>query len=91
VRAGLERDEDLGALGALAALGGVGDRGALGVEPADLGVVALADHLAVSDEDGADEGVGADAPASLLGELERSSEMGRVDFGACARHCRPPD
>ena len=51
------------------------DRGALGVQTAELGVEALADHLVVADEHGADQRVRADPPATALGELQRSAQV----------------
>ena len=57
------------------------DRGDLGVRAAELGVVALADHLAVAHEDGADDGIRADLPAPQLGELQRTAKMRAVLVG----------
>ena len=50
VRAGLERDVDRRPGRVVAALAAVGERGDLGVDVAERGVMALADHLAVADE-----------------------------------------
>jgi hypothetical protein len=45
-------------------------------------VEALADHLVVADEDGADERVRADQPATALGKLQRPAQMSGFLFGA---------
>ena len=66
----------------LAPRAGVLDRRDLGVDAAELGVEALADHLAPdARQHGADERVGADPPPALLGELERAAEQRPV--GLC--------
>ena len=66
------------------------DRRPLGVQAAELGVEALADHLVVADEHGADQRVGADTPATALGELERPAQVGCVLFGADRWQRAPP-
>ena len=47
----------------------------LGVRAAELGVEALADHLAVAHQHRADQRVRADPAAAALGQLERPSEV----------------
>ena len=61
--------------GSLPRAGAVGQRRPLRVQPAELGVESLADDLAVADDDGADQRIGADPPASTLGKLQRPPEM----------------
>ena len=56
----------------------VGERGDLGVRAAELGVEALADHLAVADDHRADQRVRADSAAAALGQLEGPPELGAV-------------
>ena len=53
----------------------VGDRVDLRVRPAVGGVPALAEHVAVADDDGADDRVGARAAEPPLGELDRAGEV----------------
>ena len=69
--AGLEGDVDGGAGRVLAAGAGVLERGALGVQASELGVEALADHIAVADDHGADQRVRAHPAAAALGQLQR--------------------
>ena len=64
---------------------GRGERLALGVRPAVGGVEALAEHLAVADDDGADHRIGRHAPAPALGELDRAREVRGRSAGAWAR------
>ena len=77
VRAGLERHVHRRPGGVLAARAAVLERRPLGVQAAELGVEALADHLAVAHDDGADQRVGADLPPPILGQLQRALQVGR--------------
>jgi hypothetical protein len=45
-------------------------------------VESLADHLAVANDDGADERIGADLPAPLLRQLESAPQIRSFLFGA---------
>jgi hypothetical protein len=89
VRAGLERHVEAGAGRVVPAPAAVLERRTLGVQAAELGVEALADHLAVTDEHGADQRVGADPPATALRELERSPEPSRFLLGPDRGHTPP--
>ena len=71
----LESHVERGARRLVAARAAVGQRRHLGVRAAELGVIALADHLAVAHQDRADQRIGAHPPASLARELERPSEV----------------
>ena len=71
VRARLERDVERRAARALA---GRLERDDLGVRAAVPLVPALADDLAVADDDGADDGFGYASSAAALGQLERPLE-----------------
>ena len=65
----------------------VGDRGDLGVRAAELGVPALADHLAAARDHGADERVRADPAPAALGQLEGAAKVSLIllslGFGSC--------
>ena len=90
VGAGLERHVQGRALGVGAPGAGVLERGALGVLPPELGVKALADHLAAgADEHGANQWVGADRAASALGELQRPAHVSGIRFGTRRGHRGP--
>ena len=97
VAAGLERDIDGGAL---RGLGTAGQRVALGVQVADLVVVAGRDDASVADYDRAHHGVGGDVPTALFRKLECAPHVvfvvhgtlvqvalasGATSEGACAR------
>ena len=86
VAAGLERHVERRAAQVGAA--GGGDRRALGVRPAELGMEALAEHLAVAHDHRADQRIGARAPAPALRQLKRPGEMlvvGGEQRGHCVR------
>ena len=53
----------------------------LGVGAAQRVMEALADHLSVAPDDRAHQRVGADPPASPLGQLDRALEVREVDLG----------
>jgi len=82
VGAGLEGDVDRGARRILPTGAAVLNRDTLGVQLAELCVEALADHLAVAGDHGADQRIGADLPPALLRELEGTPQIGRFLFGA---------
>ena len=86
VGAGLERHVHRRPGGVVAPRGAVGERRPLRVQPAELGVEALADHLAVADDDGADQRIRADPPAAALGQLQRAPQMGPVRACELAVH-----
>jgi hypothetical protein len=73
------------------------DRLHLGVGAADLLVPAFGDRLAVDCEHGADEGVRADLPTPVLGQLDRAREVPAIDLclqlhrarGSIRRPARP--
>jgi hypothetical protein len=48
------------------------------VDAAELRVMALSDHLAVPHEHGADEGIGADPPATQLRKLQGTAKLRAV-------------
>ena len=77
VGAGLERHVHRRPGRVLAPRAAVRQRRPLGVQPAELGVEALADHLAVADDHGADQRIGADPPAPALGQLQRPRRCAR--------------
>ena len=88
VRAGLQRDDDGGALCAFAMLGRVAQGHHLGVRPAGLLRVATADHAAVGrHDDAADPRVRLGQPDRLLGERQRVAHQGvdvhRMHQGWC--------
>ena len=78
MRAGLERHVHRRPRGILSAAPAVLERRPLGVNATELGVEALADHLSVADDDGADQRVRADPPAPALGELQRPPEVSPI-------------
>ena len=80
VGARLERDVEGRPGRIVAALGGVAQRGDLGVQPAELGVMARPEQLAVTHDHGSDERVRAHLAASALGELEGVPEVDPI-FG----------
>src|SRR3954451_12490476 len=88
VGAGLEGHVDRRAGGVLAVVAGILDSGPLGMESTQLRMEPLSDHLAVAHDHGAYQWVGADAPATALGELKSALQVGRILFGA-DRHLRP--
>ncbi len=72
---GLEADVHRRPGRVFAALAAVHQRRLLRVQAAELGVEPLANHLAVTDDDGADERIRADPPAPALGQLEGAAQM----------------
>ncbi len=54
------------------------ERRPLGVQVAERRVEPLAQNLAVADDHGADQGVGADPATPALGNLERAPHMGLI-------------
>ena len=83
VAAGLERHVHRRAAQVRVACGG--DRGRLGVRTAVVRMVALADHLPVSHEHGADERVRAHPTTSALRQLDCASQVQSVGVGT-GRH-----
>ena len=62
-------------------LAGRADRLDLGVGTAELAVKALPERLAVPGDHGADQRVGADLAATLLGQLDRPGEVAAIGVG----------
>ena len=89
VRAGLERHEHGCPGGIVAAALGIGKRCALRVEPAELRVPALADHLLVARDHTAHERVRRNPAAPQLGQLEGSLQVAPILFGEACGHVTP--
>ena len=75
VRAGLQRHVHRRPSRVLAPLPAILQRRPLGVQPAQLGMKPLADHLAVTHDHGADQRIRADSPAPALGKLQRPPQV----------------
>ncbi len=81
VGAGLERHVHRRARRVRAPAAAILDRGDLGVDAAQLGMMALADHLSVSHENGADDRIGADPSAPQLRKLQGTAKLRAVLVG----------
>ena len=78
VGAGLERHVHRRPVRIAAALGEVGERRPLRVQAAERRMEPLAKNLAVADDHGADEGIGADPATPALRELQRAPHLGLI-------------
>ena len=78
MRAGLQRHVHRRPGRILAPLAAIRQRRPLGVQPAQLGMKPLADHLAVADDHRADQGIRADAPAPALSKLQSPPQMSLI-------------